>query len=205
MNRSLRNSSVRDNAIELKNKKKLRQPMFEQFRYRVGISYSRFHFRTSEQQAIRWTGAVSDAQHALLLLPESPQDSASLRSIVEFFQRQFTPSHLLIVGTVESATRLALDRRAQLVTFAPSDMNAWFVPRGELTQKVKKSTFDVAVDLNLDLALPSAYLCRASGARIRVGFNKQHADTFYNFLVQPHQTNNFGAACNSLTNCLQMF
>lgn len=179
--------------------------MFEQFRYRVGLAYSRFHFRSNASQVIRWTGAFSSARRALLLLPESVQESASLQSVLEFFGREFTPSNLLIVGTVDVASRLKFDRRAQVVTFAPVDMNTWFLPRSELTQKTKKSTFDVAIDLNLDLALPSAYLCRESGAAMRVGFKKNHADTFYNFLVQPQVSNNFASASKSLTECLRMF
>jgi len=103
------------------------------------------------------------------------------------------------------ATKLVLERNVHLLTVSPTDMNAWFLPRGELTQKMKKSTFDVAIDLNLDLALPSAYLCRSSGAQVRVGFKKIHADTFYNFQVQPQASNNFAAACHSLTECLRMF
>ncbi|HEX9829282.1 MAG TPA: hypothetical protein VGB10_03640 [Bacteroidota bacterium] len=179
--------------------------MFDQLRYRIGLAYSRFHFRSSAPESIRWTGAISGAKRALLLLPETSQDSASLQGVVEFCTKQFAPSNVFIVGSVDAASRVKPDRRSQLVTFAPTDMNAWFLPRGELTQKMKKSTFDVAIDLNLDLALPSAYLCRSSGAQVRVGFKKIHADTFYNFQVQPQASNNFAAACHSLTECLRMF
>jgi hypothetical protein len=179
--------------------------MFEQLRYRVGLAYSRFHFRSKASQVIRWTGAFSSARRALLLLPEAPQDSATVQSVLEFFGKEFTPSNLLIVGTVDVASRLKFDRRAQVVTFAPVDMNTWFLPRSELTQKTKKSTFDVAIDLNLELALPSAFLCRESGAAMRVGFKKDHADTFYNFLVQPQAPKNTANAYKSLTDCLRMF
>jgi hypothetical protein len=179
--------------------------MFEKLRYRVGLAYARFHFRSESQQPLRWTGAISSARRALLLLPEAPTDPQALRSTVEYFLRTFTPANLLIVSRVDVSTQLFLDRRAQLQTFAPTDLNAWFLPQDELTRRVKKSTFDVAVDLNLDLALPSAYLCRASEARIRVGFAKPYGDTFYNFQVQPRRITNFGSAATYLINCLQMF
>ncbi|MCI0708356.1 MAG: hypothetical protein L0Y80_12830 [Ignavibacteriae bacterium] len=179
--------------------------MFEQFRYKVGLTYTRFHFRSGEPDAVRWTGAFSNARRALLLLPEIVTDSASLQYTLDFFAKQFTPSNLLIVGSVDAASRLKFERRAQVVTYAPVDMNAWFLPRSELTQKMKKSTFDVAIDLNLDLALPCAYLCRESNASMRVGFQKIHADTFYNFLIQPQAAGNFAAASRSLTECLRMF
>lgn len=178
--------------------------MFEQLRYRIGLSYSRFHFRSSSEQVIRWTSAVSTARRALVLLPESSQDAAAVRKVVEYFLKRFSPGNVVVVGRVDMTTQLAFDRHVQLLTFAPTDLNTWFLPRGELTRKVKKSTFDVAIDLNLEVALPSAYLCRASDARIRVGFKGPYADTFYNFQVQSRH-NNFGAAYTSLIECLQMF
>lgn len=179
--------------------------MFEKFRYRVGLAYTRFHFRSTSEQALRWTGAISSAKRVLLILPESSNDAPALRLTVEYFLKRFSPTNLLIVSRVDVATQLFLDRHTHLQTFAPADLNAWFLPRSELTRRVKKSTFDVAVDLNLDMALPSAYLCRISDARIRVGFVKPYADTFYNFQVHPQRATTFGSAATILINCLQMF
>ena len=138
-------------------------------------------------------------------MPETPYDAAALVTVMEYCSKQFSPRNLVLVGRVDRAAQLKLDRGIQIIAVAPTDINAWFLPRGELTRKVKKSTFDLAIDLNLGVALPSAYLCRASGARIRVGFKKRFADTFYNFQIQPHHSTNFGAACNSLIECLRMF
>ncbi|MGH2569002.1 MAG: hypothetical protein ACRDGA_11745 [Bacteroidota bacterium] len=179
--------------------------MFEQLRHNIGLSYTRFRFRGKSEEALRWTGALSGARRALLLMPESPQDSAELAKVMEYCSERFAPKNLVLVGHVDRATQLRLDRGVEIIAVAPTDINTWFLPRSVLTRKVKKSTFDVAIDLNLDVALPSAYLCRASGARIRVGFKKRFADTFYNFQVQPHHATNFGAACNGLIECLQMF
>lgn len=179
--------------------------MFEKYRFRVGLAYTRLQFRSVPQQVLRWTGAISKAKRALLILPESSNDVPALRSTVEYFLKRFSTTNLLIVSRVDVAAQLFLDRRVQLQTFAPTDLNVWFLPRSDLTQKVKKSTFDVAIDLNLDMALPSAYLCRASDARIRVGFVKPYSDTFYNLQIQPQRTTTFGSAATLLINYLQMF
>lgn len=179
--------------------------MLERFRYRVGLAATQFAFRKNGAQMIRWTGAVSGARRALLIMPESSQEGAALRNVVEYFLKRFTASNLVVVARVDVATQFTLDRGTQLITLSPADVSAWFLPRSELTQRVKKSTFDVAVDMNPDMMLPSAYLCRASDARIRIGFSKENADTFYNFQVRPQPTTNFAAACNRLIDCLQMF
>jgi hypothetical protein len=179
--------------------------MLESFRYRVGLAYARFHYRTSEEQILRWTGAISSSRKALLFLPEQSNDAAALRSAAAYFMRRYSAGNLLIVARVDVASQLILDRHAQVQTFAPTDLTYWFLPRRELTRILKKSTFDIAIDLNVGVALPSAFLCRASNARVRVGFVKPHADTFYNFQVQPHRVTSFGTAATTLINCLQMF
>jgi hypothetical protein len=179
--------------------------MFERMRFRVGLAYTRFLFRKHGGQVIQWTGAVSGARKALLIMPESTQKADDVRSIVQYFEKRFSPGNLVVVARPDVATQFTLDRRAQLITLAPDDITAWYLPRRELTQEMKKSTFDIAIDMNLDVMLPSAYLCRASEARIRIGFDKQYADTFYNFQVRPRLTTDFGAACNRLIDCLKMF
>jgi hypothetical protein len=179
--------------------------MFERARFRVGLAYTRFVFRANREQVIRWTGAVSGARKALLIMPESSQNAAAVRSVVEYFVKRFSPTNLVVVARPDVATQFTLDRGAQLITLAPTDITTWYLPRRELTQKLKKSTFDIAIDMNLEVKLPSAYLCRASDARIRIGFDKQYAETFYNFQVRPKLTTDFGAACNGLIDCLKMF
>ena len=179
--------------------------MFEGLRLKAGLVYTRFHFRKQAEQVIRWTGAVSGARRALLIMPESIQDATAVRSVAEYFAKRFSPGNLVVVARADVARQFTLDRGVQLITVAPADISTWYLPRRELTQKLKKSTFDIAIDMNLDVMLPSAFLCRASEARIRIGFDKQHADTFYNFQVRPNPATTFGAACNRLIDCLKMF
>ena len=91
------------------------------------------------------------------------------------------------------------------LTYSANDINTWFVPRRELLQRMKINIFDVALDLNIGLSLPSAFLCKASNAPLRVSFAKQDGDQFYNFQFQSK-----GAASNTRTyrsflKCLDMF
>jgi hypothetical protein len=69
---------------------------------------------------------------------------------------------------------------------------------------VKDRQYDVAVDLNLDFLLPSGYICKASTARIRVGFARPGADLFYNFQVK-FEASSTAAMYDRLASCLKMF
>jgi hypothetical protein len=163
--------------------------MFEGFRYNIGKAYARYKFRAHNGEQIQFTGALSTARRVLLLLPENMATTAGVEVVLHHILQRYSPHHVTIVkrhGIMESAKPYP---RARVVTFGAQDLTRWFLPRNELLQTVKKSTFDVAMDLNLDDALPSAFLCRSSDARIRIGFEKEDADTFYNVQVRVRREN----------------
>ncbi|MBI3005681.1 MAG: hypothetical protein HYY49_09750 [Ignavibacteriales bacterium] len=179
--------------------------MFDDLRLNVGISYSRFHFRKMKDPVVRFTEAVNRADQALVIFPETVTDSESLSGVIKYLARRFTSGNLLVVGRDDLLGGLRMHEKISTVTFTPRDINAWYVPSGDLLRKLKRSTFDVAFDLNVNFALPSAFLCRASNAPLRVGFAKTHADQFYNFQIQTRARSNSSFAYKTFLNCLEMF
>jgi len=91
------------------------------------------------------------------------------------------------------------------LTYSANDINAWFVPRRKLLQRITTNTFDVALDLNIGLSLPSAFLCKASNAPLRVSFAKRRGDQFYNFQFQSKGTAGKAHTYRSFLKCLDMF
>lgn len=91
------------------------------------------------------------------------------------------------------------------LTYSARDINTWFVPRRELLQRIETNTFDVALDLNIGFSLPSAFLCKASNAPLRVSFAKQDGDQFYNFQVRTRGKTGNVHKYRSLLKCLDMF
>ncbi len=174
-------------------------------RLRVGLLYSRFHFRKLKDPALRFTEAVSHARRALVLLPESTRDVASVQWIVRNFSERFSSGSLTIVATNEQIQWVKGDNRFQTLTYSSHDISAWYIPRQKLLGKMKRSTFDIAFDLNTTFALPSAFLCRESKAPLRVSFLKNHADNFYNFQVHTTSGNSLAVAFRNLVRCLEMF
>jgi ADP-heptose:LPS heptosyltransferase len=178
--------------------------MLEGLRLKAGIWYARVHFKRSQEPVVHFTEAVSRAKRALVLLPESAFDPAMLDRVLAYFRQKFQPNKLTLVVASGRTASLREHRGIDLVIYTAEDLNSWFVPRSGLLQKLKKSTFDVAFDLNVGFALPSAYLCRASQAPIRISFTKPYADDFYNFQIQTKQPNSVQSYTN-LLKCLEMF
>lgn len=174
-------------------------------RLKVGLLYARFHFRKRRDPVVRFTESVDRARKALVLLPESVTDSESMQSVMKYLGRRFGLGSLTVIARDDLVSSLRTSFSGKTITYSPEDINRWRIPRGELLRKMKSSTFDIALDLNVNLALPSAFICRESNAPLRVGFAKPEGDHFYNFVVQTRMTTNTPVAYKNLLKCLEMF
>jgi len=179
--------------------------MLSDLRLKVGVAYSRFHFRKRHDPVVRFTEAVERARKALVLLPETMTDSESIQSVLKYLGRRFGAGSVMVVAREDLATSLRSNFNGKTVTYTNQEINQWHIPRGELLRKMKSSTFDIALDLNVNLALPSAFICRESDAPLRVGFAKPEGDHFYNFVIQTRMTTNTPVAYKNLLKCLDMF
>ncbi len=179
--------------------------MLEKTRLKIGTLYAQFHFRSAREPIVRFTEAITQARRPVVFLPESPSEASSIESVLKFLAQRFHTSKVALIARKEVLSSLPDHRGFNIVTFTPEELNAWFLPRGDLLRKVKKSTFDVALDLNIRFALPSSYLCRASAAPLRIGFVKPYADSFYNFQIQTGHSNNFTLVYSQLLKCIEMF
>jgi ADP-heptose:LPS heptosyltransferase len=181
--------------------------MFSGTRLRVGMIYARFHFRRSKDPVLRFTEAISRARRALVILPDATKDITSIQWIVRNLAERFSSGSLTVVANPDQMQWIKNDggSRYQILSYDPRDISTWFVPRQELLGRVKRSTFDVAFDLNVGFVLHSAFLCRESKAPLRVSFAKNHADEFYNFQVNTIATNSLAVAYRNLVRCMEMF
>lgn len=179
--------------------------MLENLRLRIGTSYARFHFRTGRDPIVRFTEAISQARRPFVLLPEIPGEASAVDGVLRFLAQRFHTSKVVLVARREIVSQLPDHRGFTLSTFGPDEINTWYLPRTDLLRKVKKSTFDVALDLNIRFALPSSFLCRASQAPLRIGFVKPYADSFYNFQIQTGLSNNPTQVYSQLLKCIEMF
>jgi hypothetical protein len=179
--------------------------MLEKLRLHIGTSYARFHFRTARDPIVRFTEAISQARRPIVFLPEISAEASVIEGVLKFLGQRFHTSKVVLVARKDVVPYLPDLRGFNVVTFGDEELSTWYVPRTDLLRKMKKSTFDLALDLNIRFALPSSFLCRASQAPLRIGFVKQYADSFYNFQVQTEPSNNLTQVYSQLLKCIEMF
>lgn len=179
--------------------------MLEGLRRSVGLTYSRLHFRDSHDRVMHFTDVLSRSHKALVILPETSLDSESTSHLFRFLLKKFPSEKLTVLIPDNQLFAMSSVPALKTLTYSANDVNTWFVPRRKFLKKMESKSFDVAFDLNIDLSLTSAFLCKATNAPLRVSFVKQNGDQFYNFQIKTKETTSQVHSYRNLLKCLDMF
>ncbi len=177
----------------------------EAVRRSIGMSLTRFRFRKYQTEMISFTRSLSNAQRALLIMPMHRPEPLPIVTVIDLLKRRFPERGLTVVTWGPSLELMQMLPHSQFVRILETEITPFFLPRRETMQRIESTTYDVAIDLNLDLVLPSGYICRESNARVRIGFAGKRSDLFYNFQVRSHPSTGRHDLYDRLAACLEMF
>jgi len=177
--------------------------MFESARRSIGYQLARFTFRSKPDQAMTFTGSLTAGKRVLLVLPLVPIQQ-STGPIIELVRSRYGDDHITVVADALDNGITALMPHSEILRISAQQVTRFFLPPAALLERMAGKPFDVAIDLNLDFLLPSGYICKASSARVRVGFTRPGADLFYNMQVQTGSDRGPGVY-ERFASCLKMF
>jgi hypothetical protein len=176
--------------------------MLNALRRSLGYRLARWQFRKQQNDVISFTDAVSSGHSVLLILPLTPQ-TGSTGPLLEWLHTRYEEQKLTVVAAAPDNSA-ALFPRSEVIRIPDEEVTRLFHPSAAVLKSIRSRPYDIAIDLNLDFLLPSGYICRASNARVRVGFARPGADLFYNFQVKGNGSNGT-ALYDRLAACLKMF
>jgi ADP-heptose:LPS heptosyltransferase len=179
--------------------------MLERPRHAAGILFSRYHFRKTRDELRSFATAFSDARRLLLVMPLDGSPLFPVAPVVAMLARRKREEEITVVVAAHGTEALDALRRSPIIRLLPAEISSFYVPRRDVLARIMRTTYDVAIDCNLDFQLPSGYICRESKAPIRVGFAGKRSDLFYNFQVQVTPTESRMARYERLAHCLEMF
>jgi ADP-heptose:LPS heptosyltransferase len=179
--------------------------MLESVRYWLGLQLARWHYRTSRDEMLTFTNAVSSARRVLLVMPLADVEALPAMRVVEMLKSQFKEENITVVMGDRGVEVVRMLPRSRFVHLLKPQVNAVYLPHPGFINSLTERHYDLAIDLNLDLVLPSGYICKASGARIRIGFNNRQADIFYNFQIKADPTLGRKETYDRFVQCLQQF
>lgn len=178
--------------------------MFERTRYRIGLAATAFSYGRKEDNVQVFTKAVSHSKKALVIVPSSDVNQLDMQDFLRQFLSKFRLRSLVILAPMNSISKIHFGS-ATFITYNEREINRFFLPVRMLRRKIKLTQYDICIDLNSTLDLPSAVLCRESRAPIRISFSKPHGERFYNFLFNAGGELGGGKLYDRLLKCMEMF
>ncbi len=177
----------------------------ESVRRTIGMGVTRFRFRKHQTEMITFTRSLANAQRALLIMPMHRAEPLPVVTIIDLLRRRFPERGLTVVTWGPSLELMQMLPHSQFIRILETEISPFYLPRRETLQRIENTAYDVAIDLNLDLVLPSGYICRESNARIRIGFAGKRSDLFYNFQIRSNPSTGRREVYDRLATCLEMF
>jgi hypothetical protein len=171
----------------------------------IGFQIARYRFRKEPDTLQPLTNFFSNAGNVLIILPVGYDEANLAGDALEAQREKLSETHLSIIHNSTRHTSLAVFPKSEVIRLDPPDIDRFFLPRVSVINRLPKHQYDVAMDLNLDFVLHSAYICKASRARVRVGFSHPNADVFYNVQLQFNEPRTPDAVYNKFVKCLSMF
>jgi ADP-heptose:LPS heptosyltransferase len=178
--------------------------MLENTRHSLGAFVARWQFRHANDELITFTNSISQANRILLIVPLLRDDFAAMQ-LVDLLRGRVPEDRITVVTGNHGLDILRTLPRSRFVHLLPEQISPLFLPRHDFMTAVREKEHDVAIDLNLDFVLPSGYICKASGARVRIGFARPSADLFYNFQITHDPTLGRKLVYDRLVQCLEKF
>ena len=179
--------------------------MFEGALAYLGLQFAKFQFRNDFDQPQALTDFFRGAQNVLITMPVGYEDAIIAGNALRNFRERMSKIHLTVLHNSTRETALANFPKCEVVRLDPTDINKFSLPTKAVLQRVFTKEFDVAVDLNLDFVLHTAYICKASRAKVRVGFSGPVSDVFYNIILNLNKQRTPQALFEKFAECLSMF
>ncbi|MBI1806932.1 MAG: hypothetical protein HYR76_07775 [Ignavibacteria bacterium] len=179
--------------------------MFEGALAYLGFQFAKFQFRSEVDQVQPFSEFLQRARNVLIMMPTGYEEAILAGDALRAFRDQLNHLQITIVHNSTRATSLAEFQHSEVIRLDPSDLNKFSLPTRVLLQRVFHREYDVAMDLNLDFVLHTAYICRASHAKVRVGFAHPASEMFFNVQVNVDRKATPQAIYKRFATCLAMF
>ncbi|MDI6766290.1 MAG: hypothetical protein QME52_05650 [Bacteroidota bacterium] len=179
--------------------------MFENILGYLGLQFAKFQFRSSIDHVQSMTEFFRNARNMLITLPIGYEEAIIAGNALRNYRERMKTIHLTVVHNSTRETALANFPKCEVVRLDPTDINKFSLPIKSVLERIFTCDYDVAIDLNLDFVLHTAYICKASGAKVRVGFSSPDSDIFFNVHLNLNKQRTPQALYDKFTECLAMF
>jgi hypothetical protein len=138
-------------------------------------------------------------------LPNDPKQFDDAKDTVMELKTKWHEKQISVIVRSQFASIHEFKEHFHTIGVTKEDINRFFLPRRKFILEVDNIFYDLTIDLNIDLFLPSAYLTKKINSKFRIGIKKDFEDLFYNFQFDPIDYQNYKNIYSKLFNNLNMF
>lgn len=147
-----------------------------------------------------------EARSILVFMPDKLEDFGIARKYIVKLLNDFPKAEFQFVVRKSYHSFLNGDKNYGTIFVAPKDVNFFGLPKKGLKQKILSTKYDIAIDLNDDFHLLSTYLCQRSRASLKICFDHNDREPFYNFYFRTRLNesleNKYKKLMKYLTSCV---
>jgi hypothetical protein len=171
----------------------------------LGYRYAKYQFRADEDDVRDLTDFFRTAKSMLVILPVGYEEALIAGTILRDALKQHRNLQLTVIHNSTRETPLSELARCEVLRLNPGDINRFSLPKKPIMKRLADHKYDVAVNLNLDFILHTAYICKASRASVRVGCTHLASDVFYNVQVNLTTPASPHVLFKKFAECMAMF
>jgi hypothetical protein len=172
----------------------------------VGLQFAKFQFRSDFDTPQEFTKFFTGAKSVLVTMPRGYDNAVLAGNALHRYRDALKDVHLTIIHTGTRETNLSSFLHSQIIRITPADVNRFSLPTKALMKRIFTREYDVALDFNLDFVLHSAYICKASRAKVRVGLHRSPlSELFFNVRVDLAERRAPQSMYEQFAACLMMF
>ncbi len=154
-------------------------------RSKLARAYAAAHLKyTRESEAVSFFEEVAKRGPLLVIMPRDATMFEAARTVLPYLrwvtsgEEEPVRVHVYLHETFKTW----IDSRliSHSISWADRDLNILKLPGNNLLNRVAKLGCDMAIDLNLEEDLQSAYICGITGAKVRIGMGSRAQKNNYN-------------------------
>ena len=127
------------------------------------------------------SGTLAEARSILVFMPDKLEDFGVAQKFIEKLMDEFSNARFQFVMRESYRNLLNVEKKYGTIFVTDKEVNFWGLPKKELVRKIIAAEYDIVIDLNDDFHLPSTYLCLKSRASLKICFDHEKREPFYNF------------------------
>ncbi|MHB8579849.1 MAG: DUF6913 domain-containing protein [Ignavibacteriaceae bacterium] len=176
--------------------------MLDKIRDKVAILIINYKLRKRQLSKRNFNDLFKSSNSFLLILPENEIDYHNSINVLKFFEihgKKFT-----IFTNDFRISPLPAKLQNNSINFGLKEMTFLKLPSRQLTNKLSAINVDMVIDLNRKNSLFNSCVANLVNANVRIGFEKNYSDKFYN-LQFANSEESPEVFYNNFLNCIQMF